>query len=141
MAAGAVGRAGDASCGAHRRRASGRVRPGWRRACARARYVRVLSRCCALGQRVSRVRAWLDTTPLAALARTLMREATGQAEPLVAIVPTRPRRLAVHARVGLWSMAAGAGTTTLAALVAQRSAAGGHAPLLLDLDRWAPSLA
>jgi len=38
-------------------------------------------------------------------------------------------------------MAAGAGTSTLAALVAQRSAAGGHAPLLLDLDRWVPSLA
>jgi hypothetical protein len=33
------------------------------------------------------------------------------------------------------------GASTTAALVAQRSAGAGHAPLLVDLDRWAPSLA
>jgi len=70
-----------------------------------------------------------------------MREATGHSEPLEAISPTRPGRLAASARIGFWSMSAGAGTTTVAALVAQRSGAGGHAPLLADLDRWTPSLA
>lgn len=88
-----------------------------------------------------RVRAWLDATPLSTLALTLMREATGRTEPLEHIVPTRPARLAPTARIGFWSMAAGAGASTTAALVAQRSAAGGHAPLLVDLDRWVPSLA
>ena len=90
---------------------------------------------------MTRVRAWLDGTPLASLALALMREATGQPEPLALITPSRPGRLAEHARVGFWSMAAGAGASTLAALVAQRACAGGRAPLLVDLDRWTPSLA
>lgn len=90
---------------------------------------------------MSRVRAWLDTTPLAALALALMREATGRQEPLEAITPARPERLAPAARIGFWSLGAGVGTTTTAALLAQRSAAAGHTPLLVDLDRWAPSLA
>jgi len=91
---------------------------------------------------VSRVRSWLDATPLASVALALMREATGRTEPPLEVIrPTRPERLRVDARVGFWSLAAGVGTSTTAALVAQRSAAGGHPPLLLDLDRWAPSLA
>ena len=90
---------------------------------------------------MSRVRAWLDATPLATVAIALMREATGRAEPLEVVRPTRPERLRVDARVGLWSLNAGVGTSTTAALLAQRSAAGGHAPLLVDADRWAPSLA
>lgn len=87
------------------------------------------------------VRALLDRTPVAALGLALMREATGRDEPLEAIRPARPERLAGDVRVAFWALAAGMGTSTVAALVAQRSAGAGHAPLLLDLDRWAPSLA
>jgi len=92
---------------------------------------------------VSRIRAWLDTTPLAAIGLSLMREATGRTEPQVPdpVRPSRPERLRPDARIGFWSLCAGVGTSTTAALVAQRSAAAGHAPLLVDLDRWAPSLA
>ena len=88
-----------------------------------------------------RLRAWLDATPLSSLALALMREATGRTEPLEAIAPARPARLAPTARVGFWSLSAGVGASTTAALVAQRAAAGGQAPLLVDLDRWVPSLA
>src|SRR5947209_7688525 len=70
-----------------------------------------------------------------------MREATGRTEPLAAITPTRPAALRKGRRVGFWSLAAGAGSSTVAALLAHRSAAGGEAPLLVDLDRWVPSLA
>jgi Mrp family chromosome partitioning ATPase len=93
--------------------------------------------------RVSRIRAWLDATPLAAIGLALMREATGRTEPqlLDPVRPSRPERLRPDARIGFWALGAGVGTSTTAALVAQRSAAAGHAPLLVDLDRWAPSLA
>lgn len=94
-----------------------------------------------MASRLSRVRAWLDSTPLASIALALMREATGRDDPIEAIKPTRPERLAPTTRVGFWSLGAGVGTSTTAALVAQRSSAAGHAPLLVDLDRWAPSLA
>src|SRR5439155_5980282 len=94
-----------------------------------------------MARRMSRVRSWLDATPLAAVAIALMREATGRTEPLEVIRPVRPERLDSDARVGVWSLAAGVGTSTTAALVAQRSAAAGHAPILIDADRWAPSLA
>jgi hypothetical protein len=90
---------------------------------------------------VSRIGAWLDATPVAAVALALMREATGRTAPLEAVRPTRPEHLRSDARVGFWSLGAGVGASTTAALVAQRSAAAGHAPLLVDLDRWAPSLA
>lgn len=90
---------------------------------------------------MSAIRAWLDRTPLAAIGLALMREATGRDEPLEAIAPARPAGLAPGARIGLWSLCAGVGTSTIAALVAQRSAAAGRSPLLVDLDRWAPSLA
>lgn len=90
---------------------------------------------------MSRLRALLDASPLATVALSLMREATGRAEPLAPIVPARPVVLRPGSRVGFWSLAAGAGASTVAALVAHRSAAGGEAPLLVDLDRWSPSLA
>ncbi|OLC21922.1 MAG: hypothetical protein AUH33_00790 [Chloroflexi bacterium 13_1_40CM_68_21] len=83
----------------------------------------------------------LDASPVAAVALALMREATGRAEPLAPLVPARPAALRRGKRVGFWSLAAGAGATTVAALAAHRSAAGGEAPLLIDLDRWAPALA
>ena len=98
-------------------------------------------RAHALGPRMSRVRGWLDATPIASVGLALMREATGRDAPLEAVRPVRPMRLAADARVGFWSMTAGVGASTTAALVAQRSAGAGHAPLLADLDRWAPSLA
>jgi MinD-like ATPase involved in chromosome partitioning or flagellar assembly len=90
---------------------------------------------------MTRLREWLDATPLAALGLALMREATGRSEPLEPLRATRPERLSPKARVGFWALGAGVGTSTTAALVAQRSCAGGHSPLLVDLDRWAPSLA
>lgn len=90
---------------------------------------------------MSTIRAWLDRTPIASIGLALMREATGRNEPLEAVAPTKPAGLASPARIGFWSLGAGVGTTTTAALVAQRSAAAGHAPLLVDLDRWTPSLA
>jgi Mrp family chromosome partitioning ATPase len=90
---------------------------------------------------VSRLRAFLDASPVSQIALALMREATGQTEPLAAIAPARPAALRRGRRVGFWSLSAGAGTSTVAALLAHRSAAGGEAPLLVDLDRWVPSLA
>jgi hypothetical protein len=90
---------------------------------------------------MSRLRAFLDASPISQVALALMREATGRTEPLAAIAPTRPAALRRGKRVGFWSLAAGAGSSTLAALAAHRSAAGGEAPLLVDLDRWVPSLA
>jgi hypothetical protein len=90
---------------------------------------------------VSRLRALLDASPVSQVALALMREATGRTEPLTAIAPARPGSLRPRRRVGFWSLAAGVGTSTVAALVAHRSAAGGEPPLLVDLDRWAPSLA
>ena len=90
---------------------------------------------------MSRLRALLDASPVAAVALALMREATGRAEPLAPILPARPAALGRGKRVAFWSLCGGVGASTLAALVAHRSAAGGEAPFLADLDRWAPSLA
>ena len=90
---------------------------------------------------MSRLRAFLDASPISQVALALMREATGRTEPLAPIAPSRPAALRKEKHVGFWSLAAGAGASTVAALVAHRSAAGGEAPLLVDLDRWAPSLA
>ncbi len=94
-----------------------------------------------LGVRVSGLPSWLDASPLAALARRLLREATGQLEPLEPLTRARPAALRAGRRIAFWSLVAGVGTSTTAALVAHRSAAAGVAPLLVDLDRWAPSLA
>jgi hypothetical protein len=90
---------------------------------------------------VSRLRAWLDASPIADLALTFMREATGRPDPIEPLRPTRPAPLADGRRVAFWSLVGGVGGSTTAALVAHRSAAGGRAPLLVDLDRWAPSIA
>lgn len=90
---------------------------------------------------MSRLRAWLDASPIASIALELMRDATGRRDPLEPLRPTRPAALPAGAFVGFWSLVAGVGASTLAALTAHRSAAGGRAPLLVDLDRWAPSLA
>lgn len=94
-----------------------------------------------MGIQLSRIRAWLDATPIADLAVAFMREATGRSDPIEPLRPTRPASLAAGRRVSFWSLVGGVGVSTTAALVAHRSAAGGRAPLLVDLDRWAPSLA
>lgn len=90
---------------------------------------------------MSRLREWLDVAGFPDRALDLIRDATGRDDPLAAVRPPRPARLPVGLRVGFWSLCAGAGTSTTAALVAHRSAGAGSAPLLVDLDRWAPSLA
>jgi hypothetical protein len=90
---------------------------------------------------VSRIRAWLDASPIADLALTFMREATGRPDPIEPLRPTRPAALVEGRRVAFWSLVGGVGASTTAALVAHRSAAGGRAALLVDLDRWAPSIA
>src|SRR5260221_7184704 len=88
---------------------------------------------------VSRIRAWLDTTPLAAIGLALMREATGRTAPLEPIVPSRPARLRADARIGFSALGAGVGSSTTAAPVAHRSAAPGQAPLPADVHRSPPS--
>ena len=87
-----------------------------------------------------KLRAWLDRTPAAAVALALMRDATGREAPFEPLRPARPAPLPAGV-TGFWSLQAGAGTSTVAALVAQRSAAAGRPAVLIDLDRWAPSLA
>jgi MinD-like ATPase involved in chromosome partitioning or flagellar assembly len=94
-----------------------------------------------MGVHVSRIRAWLDASPIADLAITFMREATGRPDPIEPLRLTRPAALTNGRRVAFWSLVGGVGASTTAGLVAHRSAAGGRAPLLVDLDRWAPSLA
>jgi len=86
------------------------------------------------------LRAWLDRTPAAGVALALMRDATGREAPLEPLRRARPAPLPAGV-TGFWSLQAGAGTSTVAALVAQRSAAAGRSGVLIDLDRWAPSLA
>jgi hypothetical protein len=90
---------------------------------------------------VSRLLDWLDSTPLASIALDLMRGATGRADPMEVLRPSRAAALPLRSRIGLWSLVGGVGTSTVAALVAHRSAGAGAPPLLVDLDRWAPSLA
>ena len=86
------------------------------------------------------VRGWIDRLvgPYAVL---LLREATGRSDPAPHLVRVRPAALGPGQRVAFWSLCAGVGTSTLAALVAHRSTAAGVPALLLDLDRRAPSLA
>lgn len=87
------------------------------------------------------LRSWLDTTPISGLALDLMRDATGRPDPLEPLRPTKAVALPMRARIAFWSLVGGVGTSTIAALVAHRSAGAGRAPVLIDLDRWAPSLA
>lgn len=86
-------------------------------------------------------RTWLDASPVASIALALMRDATGRGDPLDAVLPVRPAGLPPDRAVGFWSLAAGAGVSTVAALVAHRSASAGCVPLLVDLDRRVPVLA
>ena len=86
-------------------------------------------------------RTWLDASPIAQVALALMRDATGRDEPLEILAPVRPAGLPAERAVGFWSLAAGAGTSTLAALVAHRSVSAGRPAVLIDLDRRAPTLA
>lgn len=88
-----------------------------------------------------RIRAWLDATPLSALALDVMREATGRSDPLEPLRPAHPVALPPGVHVAFWTLVGGVGASTTAALVAHRSAGAGAAPVLADIDRWAPSLA
>jgi len=92
-----------------------------------------------VGVRVT-VRGWIDRLvgPYAIL---LLREATGRSDPVPHLVPTRAAALPPAARVAFWSLTAGVGSSTLAALVAHRSTAARSPALLIDLDRRVPSLA
>jgi MinD-like ATPase involved in chromosome partitioning or flagellar assembly len=94
-----------------------------------------------MGLWVKGFRAWLDTSPLSEIALALMRDATGRQDPLEPLRPTRSVTLPVRTRLAFWSLSAGVGSSTTAALVAHRSGGAGRAPVLIDLDRWAPSLA
>ncbi|GAC1702548.1 MAG: hypothetical protein NVS9B6_18890 [Candidatus Limnocylindrales bacterium] len=87
-----------------------------------------------------RLRAWLTRTPVASAAVALMRDATRGDTPLEPLRPDRPAALPGGV-TGFWSLQAGVGTSTVAALTALRSAAAGHPGVLIDLDRWTPSLA
>src|SRR5260221_286158 len=94
----------------------------------------------ALGGRVS-WRTWLDASPIAQIALALMRDATGRDAPLEMLSPVRPVGLPAARGVAFWSMSAGVGVSTVAALVAHRSASAGRRPVLIDLDRRVPGLA
>jgi hypothetical protein len=86
-------------------------------------------------------RAWLDASPVARAALALMRDATGRDAPLGPLSPIRPVGLPIERGVAFWSLSAGVGASTVAALVAHRSASGGRPPVLIDLDRRVPVLA
>jgi MinD-like ATPase involved in chromosome partitioning or flagellar assembly len=85
-------------------------------------------------------RTWLDASPVAQVALALMRDATGREEPLVPLTPARPAGLPPERGVAFWSLTAGVGASTVAALVAHRSASAARAPVLIDLDRRVPTL-
>lgn len=70
-----------------------------------------------------------------------MRDATGRAEPLEPLTPARPAAISDGRVIAFWSLMAGSGASTIAALVAHRSAAAGRPAVLVDLDRRAPTLA
>jgi Mrp family chromosome partitioning ATPase len=86
-------------------------------------------------------RTFLDASPVAQIALALMRDATGREAPLEPLAPTRPAGLPVERGVAFWSLSAGSGASTVAALVAHRSASAGRPPVLIDLDRRVPVLA
>jgi Mrp family chromosome partitioning ATPase len=86
-------------------------------------------------------RAWLDASPVAQIALAFMRDATGREQALEPLTPVRPAALPEGRVIAFWSLVAGVGTSTVAALVAHRSAAAGRAAVLIDLDRRVPTLA
>ena len=73
----------------------------------------------------------------------LLFERTDDAPAAATAAPIAARRcrLAAGRRIGFVSLVAGCGTTTTAALVAQRSGGAGSAVRLLDLDLEAPTVA
>ena len=71
----------------------------------------------------------------------VLREATGRSDPVPHLVPVAPAALPAGTTIAFWSLAAGVGTSTVAALVAHRSTAARSPALLVDLDRHAPALA
>ena len=85
-------------------------------------------------------RTFLDASPVAQIALALMRDATGREEPLQPLMPVRPAALPPERGVAFWSLTAGVGTSTVAALVAHRSASASRPPVLIDLDRRVPTL-
>jgi len=86
-------------------------------------------------------RTWLDASPVAHIALALMRDATGREAPLEPLSPARPVGLPIERAVAFWSLSAGVGASTMAALVAHRSASADRPPVLVDLDRRVPVLA
>ncbi|MDP9245639.1 MAG: hypothetical protein M3O64_03200 [Chloroflexota bacterium] len=86
-------------------------------------------------------RALLDASPVAHIALALMRDATGREEPLEPLLPARPAGLPPERGLAFWSLIAGVGASTVAALVAHRAAGTGRAPVLIDLDRRVPTQA
>ncbi|HEX4744939.1 MAG TPA: hypothetical protein VFW12_09775 [Candidatus Limnocylindria bacterium] len=86
------------------------------------------------------LRARLDAI-VGPYALTLLREATGRSDPLPHLAPSPPAALAPGRTVAFWSLCAGVGTSTTAALVAHRSTAARAPALLVDLDLHAPALA
>ena len=86
-------------------------------------------------------RSRLDASPVAQIALALMRDATGREAPLEPLSPARPAGLPVERALAFWSLSAGVGASTVAALVAHRSASAGRPPILVDLDRRVPVLA
>src|SRR5258706_16324229 len=88
----------------------------------------------ALGGRVS-WRTWLDASPIAQIALALMRDATGRDAPLEALSPARAVGLPAARGVAFWSLSAGVGASTVAALAAHRSASAARPPVLIDPAR------
>ncbi|HEY8731003.1 MAG TPA: hypothetical protein VIN69_03375 [Candidatus Limnocylindria bacterium] len=86
-------------------------------------------------------RSWLDASPVAQIALALMRDATGRDAPLEPLTPARPAGLPAGRTVAFWSLTAGVGVSTVASLVAHRSASAAVPPVLIDLDRRVPTLA
>lgn len=86
------------------------------------------------------VRGRLDRV-IGPYALLLLRGATGRPDPIPHLVPVPPAALPAGAKVAFWSLSAGVGTSTVAALVAHRSTAARSPALLIDLDRHAPALA
>lgn len=93
-----------------------------------------------MGRRVT-WRTWLDASPIAQVALALMRDATGRDAPLEPLSPAKAVGLPVERGVAFWSLTAGVGASTTAALVAHRSASASRPPVLVDLDRRVPVLA
>lgn len=87
-----------------------------------------------IGRRLRRV------SSVARVGRGLVRELARRGGPPAPARPAGSADVRQNGAVAFWSLSAGVGASTVAALVAHRSAAAGHPPVLVDLDRWAPVL-